>query len=257
MKFRCTGFAKDEGQHQRRVLSGEEMTRLLNAAASSKIKVQSVPGSTRAMLYLLASATGYRRKELSELTPESFELDGPMPTVSLGVTSTKNKKLAIQPIPPQVAELMRGFIQGMEPGQQVFPLQQPGGKLRLTSRMMMADLERARAAWIKEAKDDTEEHAARQRSDFLKYKDRLGKVADLHSLRHRYVTELARAGVPITLAKELARHSDVRLTAAVYSHVDLSEKAAAVNGLAFSPVNLNATTSNTKRSPGPHLIVGG
>ena len=122
--------------------------------------------------------------------------------------------------------------------------------------MMKADLAQARATWIEEAKDDAEEYAVRQRSDFLKYKDRLGKVADLHSLRHRYVTELARAGVPITLAKELARHSDVRLTAAVYSHVDLSEKAAAVNGLAFSSVNLNATTNNTYHASAPRIIAG-
>jgi hypothetical protein len=35
------------------------------------------------------------------------------------------------------------------------------------------------------------------------------------------------------LAKELARHSDVRLTAGIYSHVNLAEKAEAVNGMTF------------------------
>ena len=119
------------------------------------------------MLYLLASATGYRRKELSELTPESFDLDGSTPTVSLGVTSTKNKKVAIQPIPPQVANLMRGFLQGIEVGQAVFPLRRSGGGIRRTSRMMQVDLELARAEWIEEAKDDSEERAKRTRSDFL------------------------------------------------------------------------------------------
>lgn len=58
-------------------------------------------------------------------------------------------------------------------------------------------------------------------------------MADLHSIRHRYVTELARAGVSITLARDLARHSDIRLTVGIYSHVNLLEKAAAVNGITF------------------------
>jgi integrase len=227
-----TTFAKDEGRHQRRVLSNEEMTRLLNAAADGP-HVQCVPGQTRAILYLLASVTGYRRKELANLTPESFDLDGQTPTVNLGATSTKNNKAAVQPIPPQVADVMRGFLQGIEAGQAVFPLKRSGGGIRRTSKMMQVDLELARAQWIEEANSDTKEIKERTKSDFLKYENSQGEVADLHSLRHRYVTELARAGVPITLARDLARHSDIRLTAGIYSHVNLSEKAAAVNGIAF------------------------
>lgn len=99
----------------------------------------------------------YRCKELANLTPESFDLDGQTPIVNLGATSTKNKKTVVQPIPPQVADLMRGFIQGIEAGQAVFPLKRSGGGIRRTSKMMQVDLDLARAEWIEEAKDYPEE----------------------------------------------------------------------------------------------------
>ena len=49
--------------------------------------------------------------------------------------------------------------------------------------------------------------------------DAQGRVVDTHSLRHGYISALARAGVPIKVAQTLARHSDPKLTMNVYSHL--------------------------------------
>ena len=87
------------------------------------------------------------------MTPESSDPDGMTSSVSLGANSTKNKKAVVQPIPPQVTNLIRGFLQGIESKQAAFPLRRPGGGLRRTSDMMKADLKAARAKWIEKAKD--------------------------------------------------------------------------------------------------------
>jgi Phage integrase family len=56
-------------------------------------------------------------------------------------------------------------------------------------------------------------------------------VADLHSLRHGYITTLGNAGVPIKVLQTLARHADPRLTLNTYSHVSLFDTAGAIESL--------------------------
>jgi site-specific recombinase XerD len=60
--------------------------------------------------------------------------------------------------------------------------------------------------WIEEAKT-TAENDERVKPDFLLLRDHEGRVADFHSLRHTFVTNLVNAGVAPKDAKELARHS--------------------------------------------------
>lgn len=98
--------------------------------------------------------------------------------------------------------------------------------------MIRRDLEVARAAWLAEAATP-EVRAERERSDFLLYRDREGRVADFHLLRHLFITELVRAGVAPKEAKELARHSTIVLTMDRYAHVGLRDTAAAVARLSL------------------------
>jgi len=53
-------------------------------------------------------------------------------------------------------------------------------------------------------------------------------VFDFHSIRGQFVSELGRCGVPLQTAQKLARHSDPRLTSNHYSHLAVSDLAAAV-----------------------------
>ena len=41
-----------------------------------------------------------------------------------------------------------------------------------------------------------------------------------YCLRHTFCTDLQRAGVPINVAKELMGHSDISITANIYTHRD-------------------------------------
>ena len=115
----------------------------------------------------------------------------------------------------------------------------PGGKERKTHKMMRLDLENvARAAWIEGAKT-LEEQQAREGSDFLEYQDDAGLFADFHSNRHLFITSLERAGLSPKMAQTLARHSDVRLTLGVYTHVGLHDQTAAIASLPPPPTSGN------------------
>ena len=65
----------------------------------------------------------------------------------------------------------------------------------------------------------------------IPYRDSSERVADFHSLRHTYVTNLARGGVHPKVAMDLARHSDINLTMARYSHTLVADRASALSAL--------------------------
>ena len=92
------------------------------------------------------------------------------------------------------------------------------------------NLKSARQKWIDEAAT-SEEKAKREESDFLKYIDVKGQFADLHTLRHTFITNLCRSNISPKTAQTLARHSDINLTMKVYSHVSPEEQAAAINAM--------------------------
>lgn len=112
--------------------------------------------------------------------------------------------------------------------------------------MIERDLKRARAQWITEVQPG-EERKRRAKSDFLCYCNHDGLYADFHSLRHRFITGLARAGVSPKMAQTLARHSDIRLTLGVYTHVELPDQTAAIESLPGPPGN-GEETEDQRRS---------
>jgi integrase len=97
--------------------------------------------------------------------------------------------------------------------------------------MIEKDLIAAREAWLEEAKEDAEETKRRLNSDFLCYCDHDGRFADFHSFRHLFITSLERAGTSPKMAQTLARHSDIRLTLGVYTHVELHDQTEAIRAL--------------------------
>ncbi|MCL1799100.1 MAG: site-specific integrase [Eggerthellaceae bacterium] len=78
----------------------------------------------------------------------------------------------------------------------------------------------------------------REHSNFLQAYKRLCDRLDIetgrtiHSLRHTYCTILARRGVSLLDASRLMGHSNVSVTAKVYSHVNNDDKKNAVQKLA-------------------------
>ena len=64
----------------------------------------------------------------------------------------------------------------------------------------------------------------------IPYKTEAG-IADFHAAgRHTHITELLRSGASLTEARELARHSDIRMTMR-YTHIGIADQAAAVSKL--------------------------
>jgi integrase len=190
------------------------------------------------MLYILAAWTGYRRQELSSLTRTSFKLTTTPPKVTVTAAYSKRRRQDVIPLHHEVAARVKSWLaskKDLAASEPVFDLRAPGGQLRRTSKMMKLDLERARKAWIEEAKSDRKERNRREESDFLEYQDEQGMYADFHANRHTFITNLAKSGVSPKVAQTMARHSDINLTMSVYSHVKMEDQAAAIAVLPAPP----------------------
>jgi integrase len=212
-----------ENRRKRRALASDELALLIAHAEASGPSL-GVPGKDRAMFYRLAAGTGFRRNELATLTPEAFDLDGDPPTVTIEAGYSKHRRRDVQPIRADLAGLLADWLEGKPAGVPVFDL--PCKPMELIAR----DLGAARASWVK-APAAYSEQVARKRSDFLAFKDAAGRYADLHALRHLYVSTLANANVPVKAVQELARHSDPRLTLGVYTHARIHDLAGALEAL--------------------------
>ena len=196
--------ANADVRHQRRALTPVEMAQLVRSAEESNLWIQGFGGETRARIYLAAYFTGLRRSELASLTPKSFQLHSSPPTLTVEATVSKHRERDTLPLHPEFAGLVAIWIQGMKPGEKLFP------KLaqRKTWLMVRKDLERVGIAY------ETDEG-----------------IADFHAAgRHTYITELLRNGASLPEAKELARHSDIKMTMK-YTHIGLNDQAKAVSGL--------------------------
>ncbi len=184
------------------------------------------------MLYHLAVETGFRAGEIRHLTPIAFDLVDdagklhPDPTITIAAAYSKRRREDVQPIRREFAAALMKFLKGKDSSAPVFGL--PKGYH--LSKIIRRDLEAARGAWIDEAPTATERHH-RGQSDFLMYTDHAGRKADFHSLRHTYITNLARGGVHPKVAQTLARHSTITLTMDLYSHTVREDQRDALQAL--------------------------
>jgi hypothetical protein len=185
-------------------------------------------GPVRTMAYHVALGTGFRVKELRTLTPVSFDLDGNPPTVKVAAAYSKRRRQDVQPIRRDLADTLRPWLAQYDRDQRLFRLPHN------TSKMLQRDLAAARNSWIEEAQTDTEKKR-RNASDFLRYEDTAGRVADFHALRHTYISGLVASGASVKTAQELARHSTPVLTIGRYSHTRLHDLTGALDALPNLP----------------------
>ncbi len=216
-------------RHDRRALDPADFYKLLDAAEHGLV-IEGIPGPDLAMIYLLAGWSGFRRRELASLTRRSFDLDGPTPNVMVKAAYAKNKRSDSIPLHPViVAKLQEWFARrpDLGPDAPIFPLRTASGFKR-TGKMMRLDLEAAG----------------------LPYQDEAGLYADFHSNRHTFISNLGRAGVPITMAQKLARHSTPALTANVYTHLGMNDKADAICTLPPPEIPLSVQDSTIDQADG-------
>ncbi len=185
----------------RRAMSNDEVVRLVRAAEAGR-SAKGMTGPERARCYAVALGTGFRADELRSLTPERFQLDGDPPTATVPAGYTKNGREEVQPLPPALAARLRPWLATLPPGRPVFPLSDRAAE------MMRVDLEAAGIPY------ETEEG-----------------VADFHSLRAVYVSNLVASGASVKVCQVLARHSTPTLTIGVYAKASLHDVAGAVAAL--------------------------
>ena len=211
-------------QHIRRELTSAELAYLLAHVEKNPKPNFRLSGQVRAMAYRVALGTGFRVKELRTLTPASFDLDGNPPTVKVAAAYSKRRRQDIQPIRSDLADTLRPWLAQHKHDQRLFPLPHN------TSKMLQRDLAAARSSWNAEALTDTEKER-RNASDFLRYQDTTGRVADFHALRHTYISGLVASNASVKTAQELARHSTPVLTIGRYSHTRLHDLIGALDAL--------------------------
>ena len=116
---------------------------------------------------------------------------------------SKRRKEDVQPIRTDLAKRLRPWLKGKSTDTPVFDLPHK------TAKMLQFDLEAAN----------------------IPYRDEAGRVADLHSLRHTYITRVVESGATVKVAQELARHSDPTLTIGHYAHTRLHDLTQALDNL--------------------------
>ncbi len=219
-------------RHDRRELEADELRQLLGTTRASARSFLGLAGPDRCALYATACGTGFRAAALASLTPESFDLDADPPTVTLPARRNKSRKTRVQPLPADVAELLRDYLADKPAGRPVW-----GGtwaKDYKGAEMLRLDLEAAGIAYAVEGPDGP-------------------LFADFHALRHTYLTLGGRAGIDLRTLQELAGHSTPHLPAR-YSHRRLYDLAGAVEKLPRllpdnTPVEALHATGTENESP--------
>jgi integrase len=215
--------ADTDPRYVRRDMSAEEIEWLLAVTGGRTHPHNNLSGPDRAMAYRITLGTGLRAKELRSLTPESFELDADTPVVAIQAAHSKRRRKDTQPLPPELAELLRPWLANRPAQKPLFtalPLN--------TARMLRSDLTAARKAWI-EASRSRQERQRREESDFLQYENQRGEVLDFHATRHTFISAIVSGGASVKVAQELARHSTPALTIGRYAHTRMHDKGAGIS----------------------------
>ncbi len=186
-------------RHDRRALSDDEVTRLLKATKEGGT-VLGMAASERLMLYVVALSTGLRASELASLNAESLRLLDDPPTVTVKAGYSKRRRRDVLPLPTDILAAVREWLATKPAGGELWPGN--WAKNRYAGKILQVDLVAADVA----------------------YEDASGLFADFHALRHTFITNLGRHGVPLVAAQKLARHSTPVLTAARYTHIDLQDQ---------------------------------
>lgn len=221
----------------RRSMTDAEIVQLVTVTERGPERFH-MTGKARAMLYTVAVNTGLRAAELFSIRPEDFDVAGDSPSVTVAAAYTKNREAAQQPIPRDVADVLRPWIATLPQDRRVWV------PTKHTGKMIKADLDVARAAYIAAAPTPAERQR-REESTFCQYHDG-ERYIDFHGLRHTYVSRLCRAGISPKAAQALARHSTIRLTMDRYTHLAIDEAARALEKLPrLMPDAGNNTTFRT------------
>ncbi len=186
-------------ERERRASTLEEINRLLEATAKGP-KHHSMTAKARHMLYVLGLTSGLRASELASLTWQLLDLNAVEPTITVKAGYTKNRKETTLPLRRDIAGLFRQW--------------QTESGAKLTDRIFAGFNPKKGAAMLKQ---DLEAAG-------IAYEDEAGRVADFHSLRHSFITNVVKSGATVKESQVLARHSKPELTIGIYTHIGISDE---------------------------------
>ena len=178
LKF--VGKVDERGQKKRvrRAFTDEELQKLVQGSGP------------RGIIYFTAARTGLRQEELRQLKWGEINLETPVPNMIVRAETAKNKKRESVCLVPEIVEALTAYRPaGWSSSDAVFP-----NGIPRASRL----------------KVDAERNG-------IAYRDEQGRYADFHALRYTWATFLQRNGVAQRFAMKLMRHSDIKLTAKVYT----------------------------------------
>ncbi len=194
-------------RHRRRAATVDELTQLIDSTRRSLRTFRGLCGADRAMLYMMAFATGFRAAGLASLTPAHFRLDADPPTVTLAARDDKSRKGKVNPLPLVVAADLRLYLASRSPDCPIWS----GSWVDDAADMVRGDLAEAGL-----------EGVGRDADGLL--------FLDFHAIgRHTFLTHIAR-NAPLHVAQKLAGHSSPVVTAR-YTHAATDDLRAAVEGL--------------------------
>lgn len=227
-------------RHERRALAGPEIVKLLQAAESRPLhdhlatgakKVSprknkvvnerlakidetnrekaNLLGLERKLLYATLIYTGLRKSELASITFAQVFLDHEIPHFVLAAKDEKSRRGATLPLHPELVAELRKWVELKMRDENYSPKDKLFRVPDALSKILNRDLQFAG----------------------IEKRDALNRVVDVHALRHTHGTLLAQRGVSPTVAKNAMRHSDIRLTMNVYTHLELNDIAEGVNRL--------------------------
>ena len=172
--------ADERGQkkRERRAFTDDELRKLVAGSGP------------RGIVYFTAARTGLRWEELRQLTWNDVHLTAEVPHVVVRAETAKNKKEESVCLVPEIAEAIKEYRAANESGSNlVFPQGIP------RARRLQKDAE----------------------ANAIPYQDAQGRYGDFHALRYTWATFLQRNGIAQRFAMKLMRHSDIKLTAKVYT----------------------------------------
>lgn len=168
-------------------------------------------GLERVTMYSTMIYTGLRKNELKSLTIGQVVFNHKPPFLLLHPKDAKNKQEAGLPIHPCLVGMLKEWLKHKEavsgpdsikPDKPLFRV--PDKLVKILDRdLALAGIEKCNC---------------------------FGQL-DVHALRHTHATQLAKAGVSPALAQKSMRHSDIRLTMGVYTHLEMEDTASAINEL--------------------------
>ena len=224
-------------KRQRRALSEDEITRLLDAAArrplaealtitkgknkgellaelsdATRARLLDV-GRERVLIYRTLVSTGLRYGELRSIKVGQVDLNGNPATITLRAADEKSRRGAQIPLRADLAEELREHITRRRAAS-VAPFCAPDSVPLFVMPDKMLRIFDADCAFAGIPKRDSQ-----------------NRTVDLHALRHSFASALARANVPLVVAQKLMRHTDPAMTSRVYTHLTTLDLAGAVNQL--------------------------